>query len=505
MKISSRNLLAPLLFVSGGLLGVLGSGGADASTLIRGARLVDGTGAPATLADVRIVDGRIAVIGGAGDLEVADDETLVEASGLVLAPGFVDTHSHHDGDDDPLHPAVVSQGITTIVAGQDGGSRSPLADWFRSLEAAPSAINIAAFSGHGTLREAVLGTDYERHASAEEVAAMATLLEADLAAGALGLSTGLEYDPGIYSSTDEVVALARVAERWGGRYISHMRSEDRALEAAIDELLEIGERADIPVQITHMKLARRGLWGDAPRLLARLDAARARGIDVTADVYPYEYWSSSMTVLFPERNFEDEAAVRYALTELVAPEEMIIGGFDAEPAYAGRTLAEVAVLREESPVDAYMALLDMVERTGADEYVVARSMTEADIAEILAWPHANVCSDGSGESAHPRGHGAFPRVLAHYVRDTGTLSLEAAIHKMTWLAAQHVGLGDRGLVAVGAPADLVLFDPATVSDRATFEAPHRRAVGIVGTWVNGVRVWDRGAVTGARPGQVLRR
>jgi N-acyl-D-amino-acid deacylase len=473
-----------------------------ASTLFEDARLVDGTGAPAVLADVRIADGVVVAV---GELTPVAGETIVDAAGLVLAPGFVDTHSHHDRDGDPHHPAVVSQGITTIVVGQDGGSRSPLRDWFAELEAAPPAVNVAAFSGHGTLREAVLGTDYEREATADEIAAMAELLEADLAAGALGLSTGLEYDPGIYASTDEVVALARVARRWGGRYISHLRSEDRALEAAVDELLEIGERADIPVQITHMKLARRGLWGEAPRILAKLDAARARGIDVTADVYPYEYWSSSMTVLFPERNFDDPEAARYALTELVAPEEMIIGGFEAAPEYAGRTLAEVAALREETPVEAYMALIELSRRTGADEYVVARSMTGEDIAAILAWPHANVCSDGSGPGAHPRGHGAFPRVLARYVREDGVIRLEEAVRKMTWLSAQHVGLGDRGLIAVGAPADLVLLDAETVADRATFEDPHRTSVGIVGTWVDGVRVWDGESVTGARPGRVLRR
>jgi N-acyl-D-amino-acid deacylase len=212
-----------------------------------------------------------------------------------------------------------------------------------------------------------------------------------------------------------------------------------------------------------------------------------------------------MTVLFPERNFDDPEAARYALTELVAPEEMIIGGFEAAPEYAGRTLAEVAALREETPVEAYMALIELSRRTGADEYVVARSMTGEDIAAILAWPHANVCSDGSGPGAHPRGHGAFPRVLARYVREDGVIRLEEAVRKMTWLSAQHVGLGDRGLIAVGAPADLVLLDAETVADRATFEDPHRTSVGIVGTWVDGVRVWDGESVTGARPGRVLRR
>ncbi|HSG87663.1 MAG TPA: D-aminoacylase [Pseudomonadales bacterium] len=493
-----RRFLLVLCCALSSLIAATGS----ASTLIRGALLVDGTGAPAVRADVRIEGDRIAAIGA---LAPRAGETLVDAQGLVLAPGFVDTHSHHGSDADRDVIAAISQGITTIVVGQDGGSVFPLEDFFADRVADPRAVNVASYTGHGTLRERVMGDGYERQATDAEVARMAALLEADMAAGSLGLATGLEYDPGIYSAQSEVIALARAARRWGGRYISHMRSEDRQLEAAIEELIEIGRAADIPVQISHMKLARRGLWGQAPRLLARLDAARAEGVDVTADIYPYEYWGSSMTVLFPERNFDDPEAARYALTELVAPEEMILGTFDAEPAYAGLTLAEVAAFREEDPVDTYMALIAMARAADADESIVARSMTSEDIEAILAWPHSNVCSDGAGEGAHPRGFGAFPKVLATHVRERGVLGLEEAIRKMTWLSAQHVGLADRGLVAVGAPADLVLFDAARVADRATFDAPHRRAVGIDGVWVNGERVLVDGEATGARPGRVLRR
>jgi N-acyl-D-amino-acid deacylase len=475
--------------------------------LIAGARVVDGTGAPGRVMDLRHEDGVITAL---GDLDAIDGEVVVDGSGLVLAPGFVDTHSHHDRDEDPLVRAAVSQGITTIVVGQDGGSNFPLADWYAELERAPRAVNVASYSGHGTLRMKALGDDYERVASAAEVRFMADMLEADLEAGALGLATGLEYDPGIYSSTDEVVALARVARRHGGRYISHVRSEDRELEDAYEELITIGREADIPVQISHMKLARRGLWYEAPRILARLDAARAEGVDITGDVYPYEYWSSTMTVLFPERDFTDREEFEYVLTELVAPEEMIIGRFDPQPEYAGLTLADVAVRREQDPVDTYMALIaELIAAHEADpsteENIVARSMHGSDIADLLAWEHVNVCSDGSGRGAHPRGRGAFPRVLARYVREDGVLTLEEAIHRMTWRAAQNVGLHDRGLVAVGAPADLVLFDPETIEDRATFDEPWRYSVGIEGVWVNGTRVLDAGAMTGERPGRVLRR
>lgn len=475
--------------------------------LIAGALVVDGTGSPGRVLDLRFEDRRIVAL---GDLEAQPGETVVDGAGLVLAPGFVDTHSHHDGDADPLVPAAVSQGITTIVVGQDGGSHFPLADWFAHLERAPRAVNVASYSGHGTLRLKVLGEDYERVASASETRLMGDLLAADMEAGALGLATGLEYDPGIYAATEEVIALARVAKRFGGRYISHVRSEDRQLEPAYEELITIGREADIPVQISHMKLARRGLWYEAPRILAALDAARAEGVEVTGDVYPYEYWSSTMTVLFPERDFEDREEFEYVLTELVVPEELIIGRFDPQPEYAGLTLAEIAARREQDPVDTYMALIAELEAAHeadptVSENIVARSMNGDDIARLLAWPHANVCSDGSGEGAHPRGHGAFPRVLARYVREEGVLTLEQAIHKMTHRAAQNVGLHDRGLIAIGAPADLVLFDAGTIADRASFDAPHRYAVGIAGVWVNGSRVFEDGAPTGVRPGQVLRR
>lgn len=472
--------------------------------LVSGALVIDGTGAPGRVMDLRFEDGVIVAL---GDLEALPGETVVDGSDRVLAPGFVDTHSHHDSDADPLLPAAVTQGITTIVVGQDGGSRFPLADWYSELERAPRALNIASYSGHGTLRLKVMGDDYERVATAAEVELMADLLEADLEAGALGLATGLEYDPGIYSSTAEVVELARRARRYGGRYISHVRSEDRDLEAAYEELITIGREADIPVQISHMKLARRGLWYEAPRILARLDEARAEGVEITGDVYPYEYWSSTMTVLFPERDFGDREEFEYVLTELVVPEELIIGRFDPQPEYAGLTLADVAARREQDPVDAYMALIAELQAAGrsARDNIVARSMNGEDIADLLTWPHANVCSDGSGEGAHPRGHGAFPRVLARYVREEGVLSLEEAIHKMTHRAARNVGLQDRGLIALGAPADLVLFDAERVRDRATFDEPHLESVGIDGVWVNGTRVLEAGAPTGARPGRVLRR
>ena len=477
--------------------------------VIVGARVVDGTGAPARTASVRIRDG---VIVDVGALEPAVGEQVVDAGGLVLAPGFIDTHSHHDRGliAHPEAMAVVSQGITTIVAGQDGGSRFPLADFFRQLEEGPAAVNVASYVGHGTLRRRVMGDDFRRTANEAEIEAMRALLRDELATGALGLSSGLEYDPGIYATTEEVIALARETARAGGRYISHIRSEDRSLWDAVEEIIHIGREAELPVQISHAKLAMRSLWGQADRLLARLDEARAAGIAITADVYPYTYWQSTMTVLFPERDFDNRESAAFALRELAPPEGLLLARFDPEPTYVGKTVAEIAALRGADPVTTYMDLIAearaLAEETGRQtESVIGTSMTDDDVARLVAWPHANICTDGALAGRHPRGFGAFPRVLRRYVRETSLLTLEEAIRKMTALAAENVGLTDRGRIQPGLAADLVLFDPARVTDRATPDDPQRPSEGIEQVWVNGVAVFANGAPTDARPGQVLRR
>ena len=485
------------------------------SFLIKGATIVDGTGSPGYMGSLRVADGVITDLtpdDGADALTPNDGEPVHDAAGLVLAPGFIDTHSHHDGGllDEPTALAAVSQGITTIVAGQDGGSRFPIADFFAALEATPAAVNVASYAGHGTIRRRVMGDDFRREATEAEVAEMQTLLEGELAGGALGLSTGLEYDPGIYASTDEVVALAMTAAAQGGRYISHMRSEDRALIEAIEETIDIARHARIPAQISHFKLAARGLWGRAAEILVRLDQARAEGLEISADVYPYEYWQSTMTVLFPERDFTDREAARYALEELVAPEGMIIARFGADTALEGKTLERIAAERGTDPVTTYIDLIAESRAARAEgrdggENIVATSMDFDDIATLMSWPHTNISSDGGLRGAHPRGFGAYPRVLGRYVREQGRLGLEEAVHKMTALAARHMGLVGRGVLEPGAAADMVLFDPATVLDRATTAQPHLTATGIERVWVAGTVVYEDGAVTGALPGMVLRR
>ncbi|MHC9086059.1 N-acyl-D-amino-acid deacylase family protein [Luteimonas sp. RIT-PG2_3] len=473
------------------------------STLINNVRLVDGTGAPAYTGAVRIADGRILEV--AATLAPIPGETVIDGGGQVLAPGFIDTHSHHERglEQTPTADELVSQGVTTIVVGQDGGSIFPLGKLWEQLAARPVAVNVASYTGHNTLRGQVLGEDYKRVSTPEEIARMRDLVDADMRAGAIGLSSGLGYDPGIYGSTEEVVEMAKATAPYGGRYISHIRSENIGLWDSIDELLRVGREAGIPVQLSHAKLAMVSLWGQAPELLRKLDAARADGLDATLDIYPYAYWQSTMTVVLPERDFDDVAAARYALSNFIKPEGVLFGTFAADPSIEGKTLAEVAAERGEDPATLYLALIRQSIDKDADESIIGTSMDEADIATMMRWPHANICSDGEIDGAHPRGAGSFARVLAKYVRSDGVLTLEQAVHRMSGLAAAHMGFADRGTLKPGQSADLVLFDPTTVADHATTKTPEALASGFSGVWVNGQRVWDNGRTTGQFPGQPI--
>ena len=439
----------PLLCLCVALATPFGAASAESAsgTLITHALVLDGSGAPGRSGSLRIAGDRIVAVAYAPEtLAPLPGETAVDGHGFALAPGFIDTHTH--GDEQILeHPealAAVSQGITTLVGGQDGDSMLPLAEFFGRLERQPVAVNVASYAGHGAIRSRVLGDDFRRRATAAEIEAMGRLLGAEMAAGALGLSTGLEYDPGIYSAPSEVVELAKVAAASGGRYISHVRSEDRDFWAAIDEIVAIGREANLPVQISHIKLAMRSLWGEAPRLLALLDAARRSGVDVTADIYPYLYWHSSLTVLFPERNFESLEAAEFALREVAPPEGLILARYLPEPSYAGKTLAAIASERGEPPARTLIELIRQAEKLKAEgkegvENIIATSMVEGDLERLLAWPQTNLCTDGQLDGRHPRGFGSYPRVLGRYVRERQVLALEAAIRKATALAADHVG------------------------------------------------------------------
>lgn len=480
---------------------VVGTARFQPSTLIVNASIVDGTGSPARRGAVRVVGDRIAEIGA---LTPRPGDRTVDAGGLVLAPGFIDTHSHHAGGlfEALDAPAVVSQGITTIVVGQDGSSDVPLQTFFERLQSAPASVNVASYAGHGTLRSRVMGEDFKRKATPAEIEAMAGLLRAEMKAGALGLSTGLEYDPGIYSDPSEVIALAKVAAEAGGRYMSHVRSEDREFWKAIDEAIAVGREARIPVQISHVKLAMRSLWGQTARLIRTLDDARAAGVNVTADIYPYTFWQSGMTVLFPNRDFDNRAAAEFALREVTSPEGLLVTRYPRNPAYEGKSLAEIAKMRGADPPQ---AMMDMIRESDGRIGIVATGMDERDVVALTKWPFANICSDGTSTGGHPRGYGAFPRVLGRYVRERKELTLEEAVRKMTSLAAANVGIEGRGTIRAGAPADLVLFDPATIIDRSTTADPKAVSSGVRSVWVNGQLVFDSGRTTSARPGLVVRR
>jgi N-acyl-D-amino-acid deacylase len=502
----------PLIRLAAGLgLSLLLASTALASTLIVGAKVVDGSGGPARAVSVRIDGDRIAAV---GVLAPTPGETVIDAKGLVLAPGFIDAHSHHDREADktPDLAAVTAQGVTTIVVGQDGESSFPLKTYFEGLARSPLAVNVASYTGHGTLRGRAMGGDYKRPATPSEIAAMQTDLAADLAEGSLGLSTGLEYDPGIYATKAEVMALAKTASAGHGRYISHLRSEDVRLDEAIDEIIAIGREAKLPVEISHLKIAIVDRWGQAGQILAKLDAARATGVNITADVYPYEYWQSNLAVLLPERDFNDLAAARFALTKLTTPQGLRLAVFAPDPSLVGKTVADIAAERHADPAQTYLALTRQseafhlahpeVERVDA---VIGTAMTGADVDRFIAWDHSVICSDGMSHGLHPRGFGAFAKILRVYVREKRALSLEQAIHKMSAQTAEQLGIAERGAITPGNFADLVLFDASTIADRSDVAHPNALATGVTRVWVNGVVVFEKGQATGERPGMVVRR
>jgi len=470
--------------------------------LITNVQLLDGTGAPARAGSLRVAGDTIA---GIGDLTRQSSDSVVDGGGLTLAPGFIDTHSHADrgfaGHPDAL--AAVSQGITTVVGGQDGGSPYPLAPFLDSLARGPVAVNVAMYVGHATIRTLLLGNDYRRTATPAELDSMKVLLRREMGSGALGLSTGLEYEEGHSASREEVLALAQVAADSGGRYISHVRSEDRGFWPAIDELLEIGRVTGMPVQLSHAKIAMRSIWGQADRLLAKLDSARAKGTKVTLDVYPYLYWQSTLRVLFPEGNYGDVKEARFVLDQVSPADGLLLGRFEPDSSYTGKTVAQIAALRHQDPAVTLVALIK--ESEGKSESVIGTSMIEPDLEKLLAWPFGNICTDGELDGRHPRGYGTFPRVLGRYVRERQVVPLAEMIRKMSALAAANVGIRKRGRLEPGWYADLVLFDPVTVLDHATPQDPHALSTGIARTWVNGVEVYQDGKVTGAHPGQVVRR
>jgi N-acyl-D-amino-acid deacylase len=475
------------------------------SILIAGGAVVDGTGAPARRADVRIAGDRIAEVGA---LTPRPGERVIDARNRVVAPGFIDTHSHADRGllEMPEAETQIRQGITTAIVGQDGGSSLPLAAFFESLEAKHVALNLASFVGHGTLRRRAMGADYKRAVTPAELAEMESLLEQEMKAGGLGLSSGLEYDPGFYSTTEELIACAKVAARYDGLYISHVRDEANEVFRAFRELIRIAEEARLPAQISHIKLGSNRVWGRAGEAIRLIDDASRRGLDVTADVYPYLYWQSTITALIPTRDWENRAVWEKGLAEVGGARHVLLTDYSPDPAWAGKTIAEIAGRTGKDPVTVIQEIVHRThgEETGGREGVVVTAMTEEDLRRFIAAPRVMFCTDGGLRSKHPRGAGTYPRLLGRYVREQHVISLEEAVRKMTSFPARRMGFRDRGTIRPGMKADVVVFDPKKVLDTATPADPTAKPVGISHVLVNGVPVLDDGKLTGERPGIVLR-
>ncbi|SFB97969.1 serine hydrolase [Spirosoma endophyticum] len=476
--------------------------------LITNIRLIDGTGLAAKKAAVRLQNDRIWEV---GELTAFPNEPVTNGSGMVLAPGFIDSHSHHDWGLKPDALPVISQGVTTIVVGQDGGG-TPMDSLQARLKRQPVAVNVASYTGHAMVRQKVMGANgLYRTAKPDEVARMKTMLRTELHNGSLGLSTGLEYESAFFSNRDEVIQLAQVAADSNGRYISHIRSEDMMIDDAIDEIIQIGRITKMPVQISHIKIALRDQWGQSSRILAQLEQARSEGINITADCYPYDYWMSTLRVLFPKRDYTNAASAEFAVNQLFDPMQSVLVRFAANPSYAGKTIDDIAQLRHEKSAQTLMGLVaeaSAFSRKNPDadgiEGIMGKSMDEPDVKNFLIWPHTVICSDGA-YTGHPRGYGAFTRVLGRYVRDQKLMPLETAIYKMTGLSAEHLGLKNRGIIAPGYYADLVLLNPDTVQDNARIGDSSALSTGIEAVWVAGKLVYKEQKATGEQPGVLIRR
>jgi N-acyl-D-amino-acid deacylase len=465
--------------------------------IVVGAQVADGTGKPLETKNVRISGDQILEVGA---LEPKPGEKVVSGNGLVLAPGFIDVHNHSERGlvDDPLAETQISQGITTLVIGADGDSPWPIGDYLEARRKAPATVNVMTMVGHATVRSQVMGEDFKRRATKDEIAKMAALVDQGMREGGAGLSSGLEYDVGSYSSTGELIALSKAAARRGGFYMTHTRDEGNKSFKALQEAAIISHEGGLPLEISHIKLATVDVWGQAAKVVTLFQQRRMLGQDVTADCYPYEAWHSDLYTLVPNKKYNDRASVERGIRDVGGPSRVTITACTSHPEYAGRTLEEIAKAENTTPTTLFSRII----ADGGAE-VIGHSMKEEDVFEFYKQPWVMVASDGGIHSAHPRGAGTFPRVLGRYVRVRKLLTLQEAIRKMTSLPARRMKLSDRGVIAPGRRADLVLFDPKTVIDHSTFTDPEKLSEGIVLVAVNGQPVWADGKPTGARPGRVL--
>jgi N-acyl-D-amino-acid deacylase len=495
--------------------------------LITGAKVVNGEGTPWFYGDVGIRGDTIAAVGLIPNAEAA---VRIDAKGLVVAPGFIDIHSHGRRGINAVPTAenYLREGVTTFVEGPDGSSPVPLAPFLDSLRKTPVSVNIATCVGQGSIRSEVMGL-LNRKATPEEIEKMTVLTEQAMRDGAFCLSTGLFYVPGNFTPTEEVIELAKVVGRMGGYHISHMRDEASHVIDSVKETIRIGEEGGLPTQITHHKIIGQPNWGQSVETLKLVDAARARGVDVTIDQYPYTASSTGISALLPQ--WALEGGQRATAERLAAPEQrarikavvvqnlkfdrgagdaknvtIVTCGFDRS--LAGKNLADITRAHGQEPTldNAAETAMDLVSKGGCS--AVYHAIAEEDVVRIMRSPFAMIGSDGDipvfgQQSPHPRSYGTFARVLGVYVREQHVISLEEAVWKMSGFPAERMKLWDRGLLLPGMKADVVVFDPATVADRATYEQPHQYSVGFREVVVNGKLALHEGKVTAERPGKVL--
>jgi N-acyl-D-amino-acid deacylase len=493
--------------------------------VIAGGTVIDGSGRAGVVQDVAIKDGTIAALGRIPRTQGAQS---IDATGLVVAPGFIDVHTHADNlVERPAAANFVRMGVTTIVAGNCGGSALDVGAALTALRDSPAAINFATLIGHNTVRAAVMGSA-NRAPNVTELLRMRSLVWKAMADGAVGFSTGLQYVPGTYARQSEIIDLAQIAANAGGIYASHMRNEGTELEQAIAETIKVGELAKGRVQISHLKVDSPNRWGSSEKALAMIDAARQRGVDVRADQYAYTAASSTLGIRFPSWALEGGDAriaerlkdpdtwqkIKREMAGLLAERGLAdlsfatVAMFRPDQALNGLTMKQVAARKKggETADAQFEAARDMMIERGAS--MVYHFMSDDDVDRIMRHPQVAIASDASviafGSGApHPRGYGNNARVLGAYARQRHVLPLEEAIRKMTSLPATHFRLTNRGALRQGYAADLVIFDAAAVRDTATFESPHSYASGVPYVIVNGVVVVRNGTQTDARPGQVI--
>jgi N-acyl-D-amino-acid deacylase len=496
--------------------------------LIQNGTIIDGTGKPRYIADVGIVNGKIVEI---GNFFNATAPQIIDAKGMMVAPGFIDVHTHIEGNlqEHPLAENFLYDGVTSVITGNCGGSAKYLDSFFIDLKKIGVSLNVGTLYGHNTVRNAVMG-NVNRAPKPKELEKMRQLTAKAMKDGAVGLSTGLIYIPGVFAKTDEIVALAKVVKEYGGVYTSHIRNEDYRVFDAIDEAVTIGRESGAPVEISHLKITGKSSWGKSAQIIEKLNAYRAQGIDVMADQYPYTASSTILDTQLPDwAKGGGKDSLRIRLKNKVTRDTIIremkkmlaATGFDEytwavvsgcpwNPSLNGKNIPEVTkVLGYPSDVDGQIAtILDITTRKQTT-YMIYHKMNEVDIRQIMAYPYCMVASDagvavfGSG-LPHPRAYGTNTRVLGDYVRNQQVITLEDAVRKMTQLPATRFGLKGRGELGPGMAADIVIFDPATVGDKATFDKPHAYPTGIKRVMVNGVTVINNGKHTGKRPGQMLK-